>query len=207
MMRLSATAIIHILVLTLWFTNSYAVEPPTKNKHKFINLIENSKLQYRPPSLFEAIYEHNYTYIDKFQPDQLYYQFAQKSKTTDIEIRYFIQPYLAYREKVRGTPAEEEFRYWTKAITFQLTADNHFNAELYDEIDVIKDYHADLLFRSTFKVKKEFSPHHKFCLLIAIYKKMAGEAYVFILFNDKKELDLEITSNNILNTISFKGGG
>ena len=131
--------------------------------------------------------------------ENVVYDFAIKSNTTELEIRFRIWPV----EKKEKNP---NALYVPMLVTMGLNISNGqmMKPRQYPTESVKKEFRADAGSSGLVPVSSEFGKGYKQCLISVIHKDNIADAYVFYLYNEQKTILAALTTDNIYHALKFK---
>lgn len=149
---------------------------------------------------------------------QMHYEYAVTFKDKPIEIRYSVAPFgytvdEAYNggkgvEPHKSKMEDDEFgsKVTSTVVAMNVaggTASPGMSSKPYAPEAVKKEFGADWGSTTIIPIaNSSFGTAYKFCMMITLFKKGAGDAYIFYLGNDRESLIRAITEN-IINTGAF----
>jgi hypothetical protein len=161
------------------------------NAQTFDQLLNQTNMQFSIPPSFEAVSIIN-------NPD-VNYDFAIKSATAPLEIRYRIWP-VDMEQKNLNSIYEAVF------ITMGLNISNGkmIKSQPYPPESVKAEFGADAGRSGVVPIGSEFGKGYRFCLISVIHKDNVADAYVFYLYNDQRTIMGALTTDNIYHALKFE---
>lgn len=168
---------------SLLFHNSVNAQNLPK---KFQQLLNETHMRYSIP--------HGFTTTAIIENGDVAYDFAVKSKTKKLEIRYRIWP---TKDNSMTNPM---------LITMALNISNGeaIEPQSYPPSSVKEEFGADNGSTVMVFTNSEFGKGYKACLIFVIHKNNIGDAYVFFLFDDPQILSEAIFTDEIYHALKFK---
>jgi len=160
-----------------------------QNLEEFTYLLENCGMNFkRPEGVVESPVINN--------PDMLY-EYALKYPDKDFEVRYSIRPITnrnyandSVKTQMEGLRTFRNTQYETvlKAVVFNVSGGSAAGVQPFDKPAVNKEFNADWGGMTFFEMNSEFGKGFTYCMVVAIHKKDAADAYCFYLSNSKEML-------------------
>ncbi|ONF92608.1 hypothetical protein [Leptospira santarosai] len=174
-------------------TTKVAVKKSAENPYLAEKLKDaGMRIVYKPPAGFVE------TGIDEAVPFK--YDYALKSLTDDIEIRYVIRPFIYYKREY------EALKKQPGVVLVPLSDTDYLNDLLVivmnlsgspDNIKTVKNFPSEAVkmeFKadwgnSTFLVlNPSYDKKYKFCTIVTLHRKNRGDAYILYLGNDVRKM-------------------
>lgn len=187
----STRTIIAILILLLGaFLFALAQSLPDN----FQRLLQQNSMLYAIPSGFVST-----PVIDN---GGVVYDYAIKSKTAKLEIRYRIWP---IGKELMDDP-KRNWMYYSTLITIALNISNGqmIQPKPYPKADVKAEFGADGGSSGAVRTDSDFGKGYKYCLISVIHKDDVADAYTFFLYNDQKTLMDAIFTDKTYHALKFK---
>jgi len=174
----------------VFITISVAVNAQTL-PDPFQQLLNRTNMQFSMPPDFET--------IPIINNGDVAYDFALKSHTAELEIRYRIWPI----DKNQKNPND---LYGPMMTTMGLNISNGqmIRPEQYPTESVKSEFGADAGSTGLVPVDSQFGKGFKLCVISVIHKDNVADAYVFYLYNDPKTIMGALTTGNIFHALKFK---
>ena len=130
------------------------------------------------------------------------YDFAIKSTTAKLEIRYRIWP----MDKAMRSDPKRNWIYQTMVETMGLNISNGHVIETrkYPEGDVKAEFGADGGVTGTVRTDSQFGRGYKVCMISAIHKDNVGDAYAFFLCDDPNVLMKALFTDDVYHALKFR---
>jgi hypothetical protein len=168
------------------FLTSFAYEELPKS---FTDLLSRADMMFEAPKgLVPAAVVYNRA---------MSYEYALKYADKNFEVRYAVRPAdklwrdyeLAEKNKKKGDTIVHPDSTYLSA--FQTIIANASNGEFpkvteFQKASVKAEFHADWGGTVVIQPRKEFGQSYKYCMIVALHKSKAGDAYIFYL-SDTKE--------------------
>jgi hypothetical protein len=157
----------------------------------FQQLLNQTNMQFSMPQDFEA--------TPIINNGDVAYDFALKSVTAELEIRYRIWPI----DKNQKNPND---LYGPMMTTMGLNISNGkiIQPQQYPTESVKSEFSADAGSTGLVPIDSQFGKGFKLCVISVIHKDNVADAYVFYLYNDPKTIMQALTSGNIFHALKFK---
>ena len=157
----------------------------------FQRLLVQTKMQFSIPP--------NFTATPIIDNGDVVYDFAVKSITTDLEIRYRIWP-------VDKTPKNPNSIFEAMLITMGLNISNGkiIEPSRYPPESVKQEFGADAGCSGLVPVDSEFGKGYRSCMISVIHKDNVADAYVFYLYNDRGAIMQALTTDKVYHALRFK---
>lgn len=185
------------ILLILSVFNSYCQkENNSENFTEFKSLIEKCDLTFNKPT--------NCSEVKTIKNPDQYYSYALKHNVFDLEIRYCIRPYDSLKAQLfEKMPQIVKSMFITTVMNMTHGKKSGFNE--FPEQAVQKEFGADWGATTAVELDCEFGKGYKYAMLTTIHKNGIGDAYIFYLTNDLKQISEEIKdfSNNWFHTLKF----
>ena len=174
-----------IILVAIISAISYPQTLPTG----FQQLLNKTHMQYALPPDFSP--------TPVIANDDVAYDFAIKSKSSLLEIRYRIWPIMAN---------ESNPIYKAMILTMGLNISNGKlpQSQDYPPESVKQEFGADAGCTAVVHTDSQFGKGYKFCMISVIHKDNAGDAYIFYLYNDPQSIVTALTTNKIFHALKFK---
>ena len=162
----------------------------TANAQTFDQRLNQTNMQFSIPPGFEAV-----PIIDNADVS---YDFAIKSTTAPLEIRYRICPVDMEQKNPNGI-------YEAVFITMGLNISNGkmIKSQPYPSESVRSEFGADAGRSGVVPIGSEFGKGYRFCLISLIHKHNVADAYVFYLYSDQRTIMGALTTDNIYHALKF----
>lgn len=176
------------------------------------NLPENfSKLVARANMIFEM--PKGFTELPIIKNRQMNYEYALKHPRARLELRYAVRPLdtllKRYEERMNHKKPGDVYINPNNfySTTFQATLANISTGDMpemkeMDPSNVHKEFNADWGATAVINVNETFGQKYKYCLVVALHKDNAGDAYYFYLANKKQDLDHAV--GPVFTSLKFK---
>jgi len=157
--------------------------------NEFTSLLENCGMNFNSP---EGFVESPVT----SNPDMLY-EYALKYPDKDFVVRYSIRPITnknyandSVKTQMEGLQTFRNTQYETvlKAVIFNVSGGSGAGIQPFDKEAVNKEFNADWGGMTFFEMNSDFGKGFTYCMVVAIHKKDAADAYCFYLSNSKEKL-------------------
>ena len=157
----------------------------------FQQLLNQTNMQFSIPPNFEP--------TPIINSGDLAYDFALKSITAELEIRYRIWPI----DKNQKNPND---LYGPMMTTMGLNISNGkmIRPEQYPTESVKNEFGADAGSTGLVPVDSPFGRGFTICVISVIHKDNVADAYVFYLYNDPKTIMGALSTGNIFHALKFK---
>jgi hypothetical protein len=175
--------VLSILFVIAISVNSFAQE-------SFSELLTKCSLSFTFPNSFLPLEV-------KENPD-VRYQFAMKSKTENIEIRYSI---FSFAEMHNNNDIYETF---LQTICLNVSGGKTAQANHFKHEDVSAEFNADDGLTCMVPLDSDFGQGYKYCMINVLHKDNLGDIYTFYLFDDYKLLPSIMFNDKIFHAIKFK---
>ena len=134
------------------------------------------------------------------------YQYAIKHKKEKLEIRYSITPYVKPVKETNKVIIGSENLYKAFTLTVLMNIvngkkENIFSGEILDKTKAKSDFNADWVAIYVMKPESDFAKNYKYVHLLTLYKKNAGQVYIYYLFDDFKLAENQLMP--MLKSVSF----
>lgn len=133
----------------------------------------------------------------KQNPD-VYYHFAMKLKTQNIEIRYTIVPFDKMQRR------NDLYEPYLQTICLNITDGKMAKVEHFKYEDVSKEFNADDGLTCMVYLNSEFGQGYHYCTINVLHKTNLADVYIFFLFDDYKELFPILLNDRIFHALKFK---
>lgn len=135
--------------------------------------------------------------------EDVVYDYAIKSKSEKLEIRYRIAP---FRQTVEKLNAEANMIYRGMIITMGLNISDGKQPpyQAYPDESVREEFGADAGGTSYVECNSEFGKGYDKCLISVIHKNNVADAYAFFLFDDLQVLQTALMTDKIYHALRFK---
>ncbi len=161
------------------------------NAQTFQQLLTHSNMQFSiPPDFVEAPVLNN---------GDVNYDFAVKSNTAALEIRFRIWPIDRKQKNPNAI-------YHAMLVTMGLNISNGqmIKSQQYPAESVKAEFGADAGSSGVAPIGSEFGKGYRFCLISVIHKDNVADAYVFYLYSDQRTIMGALSTDNIYHTLTFK---
>jgi len=167
------------------FANAQSLPKP------FQQLLDQTNMQFSIPPDFAA--------TPIVQNEDVSYDFAVKSKTTGLEIRYRIWP-IDIEQKNPNALFEPML------VTMGLNISNGkmIQPHSYPTESVKKEFGADAGSTGLVPCNSEFGKGYKQCMISVIHKDNVADAYVFYLYNNQNDILGALTTEKVYHALKFK---
>ena len=174
-----------VILTTIIFANA---QPLPK---AFQQLLIQTNMQFSIPPGF--------TSTPPIQNGDVVYDFAVKSKTTSLEIRYRIWP-------VDKTQKNPNALFEPMLVTMGLNISNGkmIKPHRYPPESVKQEFGADAGSTGLVPTDSEFGKGYKQCMISVIHKDNVADAYVFYLYNKQDEIMGALTTEKVYHALKFK---
>jgi hypothetical protein len=191
MKKTRAVLILCLLSVTIVYTLQSQILPKD-----FQHLLQLGSMQYSVPPGFVA--------TPVIENDDVAYDFAVKSTTGKLEIRYRIRP--IEKQGHQDSYADPEFLFNGMVMTMGLNISNGQIVEPkpFPEVSVRSEFGADAGSSCAVHTDSEFGEGFKGCLISAIHKEKAADAYVFFMFDDMKTLSEALFTDRVYHALKFR---
>jgi hypothetical protein len=178
------------ILLLLLACQLYAQSIPDK----FQRLLQQNAMQFSMPPGFVS--------TPVIENGDVGYDFAIKSSTTKLEIRYRIWP---MNEAMQNDP-KRNWIYQTMVETMGLNISNGqlIQTKQYPQSDVKVEFGADGGITGTVRTDSKFGRGYKICMISAIHRDNVGDAYAFFLCDDPNVLMKALFANNVYHALKFR---
>ena len=175
--------------LVLLMINIFASAQPLPKT--FQQLLNQTNMQFSFPPDFIS--------IPIIQNGNVVYDFAIKSKTSSLEIRYRVWP-VDKKQKNPNT------LFGPMLVTMGLNISNGkvMKPHPYPTESVKKEFGADAGSTGITTIDSDFGKGYKQCMISVIHKDDVADAYVFYLYNTQDELMGAITAEKVYHALKFK---
>jgi len=199
------------------FSLSMSFPSGSKVPDSFMKLVEANELEFRMPDSFKIISTHK-------NPD-MSYDFALKSKTKDIEIRYAIMPLKDLVDSFEKSKTDTSMKVinpdakFAKMVLWMSTyniADSVFGGfdsletnPMYKALtsfpaeDVKHDFNADWGAFATLIPRKTFAKGYDHCIIVVIHKSKIANACMVYLYNKTEDTNT-IFKNEVFDALRFR---
>jgi len=157
----------------------------------FQELLNQTNMQFSLPP--------DFTSTPIIQNGDVVYDFAIKSKTSSLEIRYRIWPV----DKKQKNP---NALFEAMLVTMGLNISNGkvMKPHAYPTESVKKEFGADAGSTGLITTDSDFGKGYKQCMISVIHKDDVADAYVFYLYNTQDEIMGAITAEKVYHALKFK---
>jgi len=157
----------------------------------FQQLLDQTSMQFSMPPDFQA--------ASIVNNEDVGYDFAVRSNTGDIEIRYRIWPI----DKTQKNPNN---LYEPMITTMGLNISNGkvIQLERYPADGLKSEFGADAGCTGLVPIDSQFGKGFKLCVISVIHKDNIADAYVFYLYNDPKTIMSALSTGNVFHALKFK---
>lgn len=131
------------------------------------------------------------------------YDFAIRSKSEKLEIRYRIIPIGWYRISANNGTS---MMYRAMLSTMALNISNGVLPQMHDfrTTDVRKEFGADAGSMTAVSCHSEFGKGFQKCMINVFHKNKVADLYVFFLFDDIRMLNAALMTNEIYHALRFQ---
>jgi hypothetical protein len=160
----------------------------------FQRLLQRNAMQYSIPSGFVS--------TPVVENGDVVYDFAIRSTTTKLEIRYRIWPI----DKGMQNDPKRNSVYQAMVQTMGLNISNGqmVQTKQYPLGDVKAEFGADGGITGTVRTDSQFGRGYKICMISAIHKDNIGDAYAFFLCDDPNVLLKALFADNVYHALRFR---
>ena len=162
----------------------------------FQRLLQQTSMQYSVPPGFLP--------TPVIENDDVAYDFAVKSTTRKLEIRYRIRP--IEKQGQQDSYADPEFLFNGILMTMALNISDGQLVEPkpFPEESVKSEFGADAGSFCAFRTDSEFGEGYEKCSMSAFHKDNVADAYVFYLFDDLKTLSEALLTDRVYHALKFR---
>ena len=158
----------------------------------FSDLLERAQMTFdKPAGLVET---------ELIENRQMNYEFAVKYPDKNFEVRYAIRPLdnliKDYEEKVKNKGPHDIYihpnTYYSallRVTVLNIAGGKEYKATEFDKRAVKSEFNADWGAITLVEVGSEFGQKYKYCMVVAIHKDNAGDAYYFYLSDSKVDFN------------------
>ena len=169
------------------------------------------RCQTLPPRVSELIRSHSLQFAvpPGFAPtsvmpnDDVVYDFAVKSQTKKLEIRYRIIP-IRRTNEAPSIDVNTMYHAMLIAMALNISGGQQPHTQDYPENSVREEFGADAGATTAVRCNSDFGKDYQNCLISAMHKDDVADAYVFFLFDDLQVLQAAITTDNIYHALRFR---
>lgn len=137
-----------------------------------------------------------YTPVKPVENRQMNYEYAIINKDRTFEVRYAIRPLdrmiADYNEREKNKKAgdinihpNKLYTALTEATILNTSGGNMREPAVFDSAAVKSEFNADWGATTMYEVGEEFGQKYKYCMIVALHKDNAADAYYFYLAYDK----------------------
>jgi len=174
---------IHILLLISLFVNAEA-------KDSFATLLAKCSVSFTFPKSFLP--------LGVRKNGDVEYDFAIKSKTNDVEIRYAIWSFDQMQQR------NDLYISLLQTMCLNISGGKLAQANHFKHEDVATEFNADDGLTCIIPTNSEFGQGYKFCMINVIHKENIGDVYIFFLYDDYKVLFPFLLDGKIFHALRFK---
>ena len=174
---------IHILLLISLFVYAEA-------KDSFAALLAKCSVSFTFPKSFLP--------LGVRQNGDVEYDFAMKSKTDDIEIRYAIWSFDQMQQR------NDLYIGLLQTMSLNISGGKLAQANHFKHEDVTIEFNADDGLTCVVPNNSEFGQGYKFCMINVIHKENIGDVYIFFLYDDYKVLFPFLLDDKVFHALKFK---
>ena len=131
------------------------------------------------------------------------YDFAVRSKTQKLEIRYRIVPFNRTTEKP-GPGANIIYQGLTITMGLNISGGKHPPYQAYPDNSVREEFGADAGGTSFVECDSDFGKGYGKCLISVIHRDNVADAYAFFLFDDLRVLQTALMTDNVYHALRFQ---
>jgi hypothetical protein len=157
----------------------------------FQQLLNQTNMQFSIPP--------DFTSTPIIQNGDVVYDFAIKSKTSSLEIRYRIWPV----DKKQKNP-NALFKPMLATMGLNISNGKVMKPHPYPTESVKKEFGADAGITGLITTDSDFGKGYKQCMISVIHKDDVADAYVFYLYNTQDEIMGAITAEKVYHALKFK---
>ena len=176
-------------LLVLLTINIFAYAQPLPKT--FQQLLTQTNMQFSIPP--------DFTSTTVIQNGDVVYDFAIKSKTSSLEIRYRIWPV----DKKQKNP-NALFEPMLVTMGLNISDGKVMKPHPYPAESVKKEFGADAGSTGLTITHSDFGKGYKQCMISVIHKDDVADAYVFYLYNTQNEIMGAVTNEKVYHALRFK---
>ncbi len=182
------------MAICIWVISGYPELHAQSLPDSFQQLLQQNGMRFTVPSGFVR--------TPVVANGDVEYDFALKSETVKLEIRYRIWPFDAHSQ---GKPNRNSM-FMTMLMTMGLNISNGIEpkATRYPPDDVKREFGADAGGSCAVRTDSEFGTGYKFCVISVIHKDDVADAYVFYLCDDPTVAMRAIGTESIYHALTFR---
>jgi hypothetical protein len=157
----------------------------------FQQLLNKTNMQYSIPP--------DFTPTPVVDNGDVVYDFAIKSNSTGLEIRYRIWPI----DKTLKNP-NAVFEAMLVTMAMNISNGKMIHPQRFPQESVKLEFGADAGSTGLVPTNSEFGKGFKGCMLSVIHKDNVADAYIFYLYNTQDEIMGALSTDNIFHALKFK---
>jgi len=182
------------LAITFWLLSGYPELHAQSLPDSFQQLLQQTGMRLTVPSGFVQ--------APVVANGDVEYDFALKSETVKLEIRYRIWPFEAQSKRLPNRNSV----FMTMMMTMALNISNGTEpkATRYPPGDVKSEFGADAGATCAVQTDSEFGTGYKFCVISVIHKDDVADAYEFYLCDDPRVAMRAIGTESIYHALTFR---
>jgi len=177
------------LFILLFAFSSFAGAQGLPNN--FRQLLNKAKMQFTMPPGFKA--------TPVLDNGDVVYDFAVKSNTSGLEIRYRIWPI-----DMTVTNPNALFEPMLITMGLNISGGKMVQPQRYPDESVKEEFGADAGCTSAVPVNSDFGKGYTKCMFSAIHKDNVADAYIFYLFDNQDEIMSALTTERVFHALKFK---
>lgn len=172
-------SLVVVLLLSILTSVSFA---QANKEEEFQELLDEVQLQFVMPD--------NYIAVPTIENRQLYYSYAIKDTSAQLEVRYSIwslKPVIEdYERCLKDTgctmvPPNRIYPGLIRANILNQTQGEDFDFQYFPDAAVKKEFNADKGGSAFFPLRAEFGKGYEWCMMIVIHRENIGQAVISIL--------------------------